>query len=276
MTPEQAFEAFNAAISAAPEGALAADTPPILFICGAPRSGTTFVSQCLAHGGDMGSITNLVARFATNPTLGIRLAQALDLRPTFSGQSDYGRTAGLGGLHEFGRGWLRILGLDDLMQPENTPPLPAQAAHQIAKIARAWEKPVVLKSFAYLWFMEDLARVLPGSLWLHLKRDPAANANSLIGLYRTRAAGAQPNKWESAVCRATVTRMRGKPLEQRTLAQVEDLNEHIAGALRGLPAERRMTVQFETFMSSPRDSTKAVLRHFSLRPSAAHLKDLPK
>lgn len=276
MTPEQAFEAFNAVISDAPQVRLASVVPPILFVCGPPRSGTTFVSQALAHGGNMGSINNLVARFSTNPVLGIRLAQAIDLPNTFSGQSDYGRTATLSEPHEFGKGWLRILGLDSLMQPDPSPPLPPEAAEQIAQIARAWEKPVVLKSFAYLWFIEAIARALPESLWLHLKRDPTTNAASLAGLYRERVASKHAGQWESAVCRTTVAKMRGKPLEQRVLAQIEDLNDHISCAFLSVPPERRMTVQFEEFVSSPRGSTERLLHHFGIDSIATRLKDLPK
>lgn len=164
MIPEIALAEFDAAIATAGPIKTGSAVPPILFICGAPRSGTTMVYQALAHGGAMGCMTNLVARFMSNPVLGVRLAQALDIRSHYSGQSDFGRTSGLTEPHEFGRGWLRILGLDGLTEPKTSTPLRVGAAEELAAFAAAWEKPVVFKSFAYLWFIEQIAAALPSSI----------------------------------------------------------------------------------------------------------------
>lgn len=276
IASEQALHYLNSAIAESPCGPLASDVPPILFICGAPRAGTTLVCQALVHGGNMGCINNLVARFFKNPVLGVRLVQALDLPSTFTGKSEFGRTSGLTEPHEFGRGWLDILGLDCLAQPAGETVLPSTATERIAQIGRAWEKPVVLKSFAYLWFIETLAEALPGSLWLHLTRDPAANADSLSRLYCARGADDSPERWESAVCRSTMSRMRGKSLAERALAQVSDINSHISVSLSRLPAERTLKIGFEDFVSRMQNSTEMVLRHFNLPNSPEKIAELPR
>nr|WP_256478358.1 sulfotransferase [Notoacmeibacter sp. MSK16QG-6] len=254
---------------------VAAEVPPIVFICGAPRSGTTLAYQTLSHGGGMASTTNLVARFTTNLVLGVRLAQALDLPSQFSGQSTYGQTQGLSEPHEFGRGWLRILGLDGLAQPIERR-LKDGAAAEIARFAAAWEKPVVFKSFPYLWFIEELAEALPNSLWLRIHRDPEANAASLARLYRSRGNCGTAETWESAVCRKTMNESGGLPLVARTLAQVRDIDAHISESFARLPARRQMCVCYEDYATAPRATTTSILSHFGLPAVPEQMMDIPQ
>lgn len=275
MQAEVAFAAFNAAIKTIGPIPVVATVPPIVFICAAPRSGTTLAYQTLSHGGGMGSITNLVARFATNPVLGIRLAQALNLPSQFTGQSTYGQTQGLSEPHEFGQGWLRILGLDGLAQPAE-PMMKDGAAAQIACIAAAWEKPVVFKSFAYLWFIADLAAALPTSLWLHIQRDTAANAASLARLYHNRGSAYTAGTWESAVCRKTMIESADLPLAARTVAQVRDIDAHISESLARLPAQRQMRVSYEDYAIAPHTTTIDILSHFGLPVMPEQMLDIPK
>lgn len=275
MKAEVAFAAFNAAIETIGPMPVAATVPPIIFICAAPRSGTTLAYQTLSHGGGMGSITNLVARFITNPVLGVRLAQALNLPSQFTGQSTFGQTQGLSEPHEFGQGWLRILGLDGLSQPSE-PRMKDGAATQIACIAAAWEKPVVFKSFAYLWFIEELAAALPTSLWLHIQRDTDANAASLARLYHTRGSADRAGIWESAVCRKTMIESADLPLAARSVAQVRDIDAHISESLARLPAQRQMRVSYEDYASAPRTTTIDILSHFNLPVMPEQIMDIPK
>lgn len=275
MTPESAFSALNAAIESIAPLPVAERVPPIVFICGAPRSGTTLAYQALSHGGGMGSTTNLVARFVANPVLGVRLAQALDIPSQFSGQSTFGQTHGLSEPHEFGHGWLRLLELDSLTQPAEAR-LNGKAAKEIARFASAWEKPVVLKSFAYLWFIQSLAEALPGSLWLHIRRNTEANAASLSTLYLSRQNFGRAGAWESAVCRKTMAESENLPLEERCIAQVRDIDAHISESLARLPARRRMCVQYEDYARAPRATTSAILAHFGLPEEPDQMKDIPK
>lgn len=275
MTPEAALSALNQAIERIAPPPVADKVPPIVFICGAPRSGTTLAYQALSHGGGMGSTTNLVARFAANPVLGVRLAQALDIPSQFSGQSTYGQTNGLSEPHEFGRGWLRLLELDTLAQPTEAR-LNEGAAKEIAHFAAAWEKPVVFKSFAYLWFIESLAKALPGSLWLHIRRTTEDNAASLSGLYLTRQNSGDTGTWESAYCRKTKAESANLPLEERCIAQVRDINAHISESIARLPAQRRMRVRYEDYARAPRATTSSILAHFGLSEVSEQMKDIPK
>lgn len=274
MTPEQALAAFNAALPDKAPKVHGHDTPPILFICGAPRSGTTLAYQTLVHGGDLGCVTNLVARFMANPALGVRLAQALDLPSVYTGRSDYGRTFGLSEPHEFGRGWQSWLDVADLVQPVDPPAITAATLGQITAFARAWDKPVVFKSFAYLWFIDQLSTLLPGSLWLHVSRDVDSNAVSLEGLYQSREAGTENAAWQSAVCQHTVLHHSGKPLAERCRQQVADIDAHIVAQLGKLPDQRRLSVRYEDYAAAPAAVTQMILTHFGLPRHARNLAEI--
>lgn len=277
MKSEIALNEFNALIASAGKVQTKSFVPQMLFVCGAPRSGTTLASQALVHGGNLGCINNLVARFITNPPLGVRLTQALELRSEYHGMSNYGRTTNLTEPHEFGQGWLNILGLDGLTQPDASKQLKVQSVEDIMLIGAAWEKPVVFKSFAYLWFIEELAAALPNSLWLHIRRDFDDNAASLSRLYRARGHSDDTKLWVSAVCRDTVAAdTDNQPLAARCLRQVQDIDKHITSSFVTLPEKRRLTVRYEDFASNPRKATKYVLSHFSLPQASEQLSEIPE
>ncbi len=110
---ERFLESFNDFLGSREKEFMKQDGPgyPNIFIFGAPRSGTTLLSQVLALCLDIGYIDNLIARFWKAPLQGIRLSKILlqDLRRTdFS--SVHGVTIDLTEPHEFGYFWTRWLG----------------------------------------------------------------------------------------------------------------------------------------------------------------------
>lgn len=275
MNSSLALNEFNSALRSAGDVAVEAAVPPMIFICGAPRSGTTLAYQALFHGGNLGCVNNIVARFIENPVLGVRLSQALGLTSVFTGRSDFGRTETLIEPHEFGQGWARMLGTEGLAQPSNDIELPKQAVKDLSRFAAAWEKPVVFKSFSYLWFIKDLAESLPQSLWLHIRRSTKDNSTSLQRLYHTRGKAELPDHWESAVCRSTIARATGLPISERCDMQIEDINAYISNCFDAISPSRCLKVDYERYATNPRRTTESILNFFGLDPVPEHLTDLP-
>jgi len=271
---ETPFEAFNRRIAALPTEDLPGPTPKTLFICGTPRSGTTILCQSLTYCADVGYIDNLIARFATNPALGVLLSQAMDLPKVFTGKSDFGRTDTLSEPHEFGLGWTHLLPPGGIEQPPEGTKLDPEALPQLEQLARSFAKPVVFKSFAYLWFIDEIVRALPNSCWLHVTRDISKTAKSLEKLYHLRAEDGVPPIWTSAIMSKTKDRSSDAPLDARCRAQIEDIDVHIRQSLSGLDASRTLEIPLGAYKQDAGKTTEQILSHFDLPYNPAVLKDL--
>lgn len=103
----------------------AGPTKPLIFIVGAPRSGTTLMLQWLAASGRFAYPTNLLSRFFKAPYIGVRIQQlltdpSLDYRgelfeltgTTIDWVSNAGKTRGVLQPHEFFYFWRRFFPVD--------------------------------------------------------------------------------------------------------------------------------------------------------------------
>lgn len=158
---------------------------PTLHILGAPRSGTTLITQMLSSFLDVGYINNLIAAFWKAPLFGIQLSKRLlgtDHQSDFSSQ--FGRTKGINEPHEFGYFWNYYLSYPDFQQ---------KTAEQIninwnrltallTNMTYGFQKPIVFKSFLVGFHALHLYQHLPKSCFLYVKRDFVENAYSILQL----------------------------------------------------------------------------------------------
>ena len=172
------------------------NAPPFYFVIGAPRSGTTLLTQLLAYCFDFGYITNLAARFYLNPVLGMQLSKEVlgeDTKPSF--KSHYANTDGTCGIHEFGQFWMAHLGLSspqdvDWMVPDaENASLTLRALRAIQSEAK---KPVVMKgiypAYASEWMNEHF-----DIRWVNIWRNPLDTCLSILEARRKRLRSI--NKW---------------------------------------------------------------------------------
>ena len=158
------------------------NAPPIYFVIGAPRSGTTLLTQLLAYCFDFGYITNLAARFWLNPVIGIRLSREIlgDTEPSF--KSHYANTSHAGDIHEFGQFWMSHLGLSsaqdvDWMVPDEE--CASLTLRALRAIQSQFRVPIVMKgiypAYAYEW-MNDHFDIR----WISIWRDPLDACLSIL------------------------------------------------------------------------------------------------
>ncbi len=159
---------------------------PFLFVYGLPRSGTTLITQLIAHCMDVGFINNLMARFYLAPLHGIRLSRAIfgDQRST-NFNSDYARTHELTDIHEFGYFWRYWLkketseGVTRAAEIEKEIDW-AGLKKTLANIQHEFKKPMVFKNIFGSYHQEKLTSVLEKVLFIYIKRDILDAAVSIL------------------------------------------------------------------------------------------------
>lgn len=162
---------------------------PIIYIVGAPRSGTTLLSQLLSCYLPVGYIDNLIARFWQRPSVGIRLSRSLlgiAGREAIAFDSKHGVTQGVEGPHEFGYFWRQWLALDGA-ETHNLSIREAEAIDLVGlkqalenEILKEFGAPVVFKNVICGFQAEMLSRVHPASLFVWIKREPKDVVKSIL------------------------------------------------------------------------------------------------
>lgn len=155
-------------------------TGPVLFICGAPRSGTTVAHQTLVAALPVAAFTNVVNIFPHSPLIATRILRRwIETRPD-SLHSFYGRTAGLGGLNDALPVWDRYLGADRNAAPQVKN---KQAARELRQFLAAWTqaagRPLVAKCNRLNAGAVDMAAAVPEAYFACLVRQPLWQAQSL-------------------------------------------------------------------------------------------------
>ena len=161
------------------------ETLPTIHVIGAPRTGTTLMTQLIATHLGAGCITNLAAAFWAAPVHGIRLSKHFFPRGINSNfHSTWGRTQGLMEPHEFGYFWTRILG-HGLDEPADSNSVDWQRLKLVLlNMLDAYGRPIVFKSFQLAWHLPRMLQELPRTVWICMRRDPVQAASSVLRLRR--------------------------------------------------------------------------------------------
>ena len=212
---------------------------PSCFIVGAPRSGTTLLTQALAYCTDIGYVDNLIARFFWLPELGVKIRRELGYERSWSGHSAFGATRGISEPHEFGLFWRRWLGYSDMFQDDRDHDL-APLAAKLRKISAQFGGPVLYKPFLLIWHMAQFhAGHAPDSRWVHVVRDTVQNGRSLLDF---RVARGDIAAWQSLV--PLSARQYTSPHEQ-VVAQVVHINRWIDDQFTRMPAANVCRVDYD-------------------------------
>lgn len=258
------LNAVVAPVQAALESDRVAPQVPPVFILGAPRSGTTVISQLLASTGRFGMTTNFVARFWQAPALGMMIQGALGLaRESLetSLTSKRGVTQGWTEPSEFGYFWSRWF---DLGQPTHAlGPSERQRfdavglRRSLAAMEQAAGLPLALKNNTWFTLNADLlAEAFPGCVLVVCERDPFFVAQS-IWLQRLDLF-ADAGKWWSVrpVDYAEIVEL--PPLAQ-VAAQAVSIMTGMAASLANAGAARILRVPYDQLAYNPRGTIQRVI-----------------
>ncbi|HDM78753.1 MAG TPA: hypothetical protein ENG51_20175 [Deltaproteobacteria bacterium] len=239
---------------------------PVLFIIGAPRSGTTLLAQLLASCGGFSYVSNFSARFWLAPYFGMTMERILGLRderPDWSYRSIFGVTKELIGPHEFGyfwRHWFRY-GESHKLSPQQLADIDTKGLlKEIAAMESVYMLPLLFKNLVCGLQAGYLADKLPSSLFAVCKRDPLYNMQSLL-LAREEVMGDR-NVWFSLRPKEYQFLKTMSPYEQvagQVYYTIKDIEESIYGHLR----DRVLEIGYEELCKDPRKVVKSVVRFVS-------------
>lgn len=248
---------------AARENAQSLDRPLIL-VMGPLRSGTTLLLQWLGASGIARTPTNLLSRFFATPIIGAKIQLLLtDPRYSFRDEladfgrgtdfsSENGKTRGTLAPNEFWYFWRRFLadpGRDlwsdrELHDTVDTGRLRAE----LNGIMRVFGAPLAAKGALFNYNIPFVAQALDKVLFLHTRRDPAANVESALAA-RERQLGSV-HSWYSFDIpeRAELAAL---PPEDQVAGQIYYSHRAIERGLAGVGEANKLTVDYEDFCADP-------------------------
>jgi len=225
---------------------------PVLHVFGAPRSGTTLAIQLIAANLDVGYIDHLTASFWRAPVAGIRLSRKLlGDRRTSSYESSFGRTEGLHEPHEFGYFWADLLHQHDFLEPSASDAAAIdwrRVRTVLLNMTHAFGRPLAFKTFFAGWYLAELSRAMPRTCYVYVRRDPVANALSILKM-RREYAGSEAS-WVGIRPRAQ-DRLEGESPEVQAAGQVHYLTAGFERRLGSVEQGHVVEVQYEDMCRDP-------------------------
>jgi hypothetical protein len=229
------------------------ETYPILYVVGAPRSGTTLLSQLLSCHTNLGYINNLIAAFWQAPLYGIRLSRKLVPAPAPSSfQSEFGRTRGIHEPHEFGYFWSSLLGYEDLMQKDEAAERAidwSRVRLVLANISHEFGGPVVFKYVPLGWHIAKMQEVLPKSCFVIVRRDPTLNAISLLKMRKQFLGSVE--RWAS-LKPLEYAQLKEQPYWRQVAGQVWYLDKSMAEQIERVGGRNCVDVTYENLCREPK------------------------
>lgn len=241
-------------------------TRPV-FVIGLPRSGTTLVSQYLAHRLSFCYLTSAAAEKPEIPVLASLMERRRRGQYVSSFQSDYGRPREADGPREAGAVWGRFFSLDDYDTPATVDSVAKRdVAGMVFALSSLAGTPFLNKNVKHLLRLPVLAEIFPRALFIALERDPLALALSVMRGWRELGRGLRDGWW--SVKPIGWRDMRDRPLPERVAFQVSSLDDRMRSDLRSLSPENVLPISYEDFCSSPDTLIDAVSMRISVETTS--------
>ncbi len=246
---------------------------PFIFVIGAPRSGTTLLTQLIASAFDIGYINNLAARFYLAPLHGLRFSRSVlgEKRET-AFQSDYARTHNLADIHEFGyfwKYWLNKYTVDDIVQSSsNEKDLNWTALKNVlATLQNENNKPFIFKNIYGAYHMQKMVSVLKKVIWVYIERDKLDTAISILNARKKY--NTDLNVWWSYYPLEYYD-IKDMDYTWQIAGQIYYLQRYYMSEFEKLPEKNCLKVSYEELCYSPQAIIKKIRKK-----SIAHGFDIP-
>ena len=256
---------------------------PIFFILGAPRSGSTLVTQLLAKSDSLIYPSNFLSRFYQNPIIGSLIQEILtseelrvenefdDIEKSIPLISNKGKTVGLLSPNEFWYFWKAKIPNLDLYNFNETNDLLKYAdiegiRNSIDGITSIFQKPFFMKGMMFNQNIDFLEEVFFEPYYIYTKRDFSNNLESLLQA-RERHFGDR-STWYSFKIKQYGKLSHYKKSDYQVGGQIYYTNKTISQGLKNVDESRIITINYESLCSNPHslyDKISEKLRHHSLK-----------
>ncbi len=230
---------------------------PVIIVTGAPRSGTTVLSQALIHHLPVTYFNNLTAVFPRAPITANRLFGRLLPRPARTLHSYYGRTSGFASENDGLHLWDRWLGTDRYTVPDR---LDQRTAADLRRFFAAYEhafgRPVLNKNNALATGAVAVAEALPTAHFIYIRRDPVFTVQSILGARETIQGTRAAPYGVSDPSRPAAT---ANPIED-VCGQILYHEDRMETERRVIGDARFWVLDYETFCETPHAIVERVAR----------------
>ena len=235
---------------------------PIVFIVGAPRSGSTLLSQTLTQTGSFSYVSNFAARFWMAPYVGMLIEDALGIQKLEGDQSfvsRFGVTEGWVGPHEFGYFWSRWFRFGETHQldAKGLEEIDLDALRkELAALESIYDKPLCFKYLPFGLHIPFLAERFKNSVFVLCRRQPVYNMQSLL-LARRNILGDEAHWW-SLRPKEYPGLLATSPYEQ-IAGQIYYTLKEIEISFSSLSPERFLHILYDDLCSQPRVEVNRVV-----------------
>lgn len=254
---DQPIDALNDALAPLEEALIEefeAPSEPLVFIVGAPRSGTTLLAQLLISQYQIGYVSNLVARFWKAPYFGLLLAKEIrdsERPPDVGFTSDHGFTSGYEGPHEFGHFWRRWFDYQET-HSVRAEAIEAETINGLRRECAAMqsieESPLLFKNLVCSFQVEFLARTFPQAVFVHCRRNPIYVAQSLL---RCREQYREHREEWFSVKPEAYPELKELPYPDQIAGQIYHTRRDVENTFQQLSEVRYCRVDYETMVDAP-------------------------
>lgn len=249
---------------------------PTLHVIGAPRSGTTLLTQLISTHLEIGYINNLIATFWKAPIFGIHLSKKLlGLRYNSNLSSQYGRTNSIHEPHEFGYFWNFWLRYPDFQQRGIEHEIEVDwkgLSKQLTDMTYAFNLPILFKSFLLGFHSKKMHAVLPKTCFILVERDPIHNATSILKMRKTLVGSIE--NWVS-MRPLTYNSLKSRSPYEQVMGQVLYLQRDYEKQLSAIPESNKISVRYEEVCENPQIFLQKVQRMLTAQGVEVQLRDLP-
>lgn len=245
------------------EGELKQPQFPLGLIVGCPRSGTTLLSQWFASMPAFAYPSNLMARFAYAPYIGGLIQNMLfnpnydehgdfkDIQSNLNFNSDLGKSKGAlatNEFHHFFRNYMPNFDPQYLSEEQLNKVDFKGLISGVASIEKAFNKPFVMKGMMLQYNILDLFERLENVLFIHIKRNPLLNMQSI---YRARIKYYNDAQLWWSVKPKEYERLKNMDVYHQIAGQVFYTTKSIEMATSQLPVENSIVIDYEDFCVNP-------------------------